>query len=190
MTYRSHRYPTELIDVVHLTGGERIVIRPVLPQDRELLVRFFHDLSPAARCRRFMHPVNEPSLKMLRQFTQVDYVTHVALIAEIFADGRETVIGEARYVRTVERSSAEISLSVAERWQRQGLAKLMLGKLEYGAAAAGVRRIVGETFADNEKMMSLARRAGFVLSDCVRGVVRLEKTLPVRDHRRTCVASA
>jgi hypothetical protein len=53
-----------------------------------------------------MHPVNEPSLKMLRQFTQVDYVTHVALIAETFADGRETVIGEARYVRTVERRSA------------------------------------------------------------------------------------
>jgi hypothetical protein len=72
MTYRSRRYPAELIDVVHLTGGERVVIRPVLPQDRELLVRFFCDLSPAARCRRFMHPVNEPSLKMLRQFTQVD----------------------------------------------------------------------------------------------------------------------
>jgi len=190
MTYWSHRYPAELIDVVQLTGGERVVIRPVLPQDQELLVRFFHELSPAARCRRFMHPVNEPSLKILRQFTQVDYVTHVALIAEIFADGRETVIGEARYVRTVEQSSAEVSLSVAERWQRKGLAKLMLSKLEYGAAAGGVRRIIGETFADNEKMMSLARRAGFVISDCVRGVVRLEKTLTMQDHKRPCEASA
>src|SRR5262249_50385439 len=109
MTYRSHRYPAELIDVAHLTSGERVVIRPVLPQDRELLVRFFHDLSPAARCRRFMHPVNEPSLKMLRQFTQVDHATHVALIAEIFADGRETLIGEARYVCAGERSSLQQS---------------------------------------------------------------------------------
>jgi acetyltransferase len=190
MTSQSHRYPAELIDVVHLTGGERVVIRPVLPQDRELLIRFFHDLSPAARCRRFMHPVNEPSLKMLRQFTQVDHATHVALIAEIFADGRETVISEARYVRTVEASSAEVSISVAERWQRKGLAKLMLAKLEYGAAAAGVRRIVGETFADNEKMISLARRAGFVISDCVRGVVRLEKRLHLREHEHPRAASA
>src|SRR5262249_60526992 len=86
MIYRSHRYPAELIDVAHLTSGERVVIRPVLPQDRELLVKFFHDLSPAARCRRFMHPINEPSLKLMRQFTQVDYATHVALIAEIFAE--------------------------------------------------------------------------------------------------------
>jgi len=32
MTYQIYRYPAELIDVVHLTDGERVVIRPVLPQ--------------------------------------------------------------------------------------------------------------------------------------------------------------
>ena len=37
MTYQIHRYPAELIDVVRLTGGARVVIRPVLPQDRELI---------------------------------------------------------------------------------------------------------------------------------------------------------
>jgi hypothetical protein len=39
MTYQIHRYPAELIDVIHLTDGERVVIRPVLPQDRELWSR-------------------------------------------------------------------------------------------------------------------------------------------------------
>jgi acetyltransferase len=178
MTYQIHRYPAELIDVVHLIGGERVVIRPILPQDQELLVAFFHDLSAKARCSRFMHPVNEPSSEMLRQLTQVDYANHVALIAQIFVDGRGTVVGEARYVRAANSSSAELSVSVAERWQGKGLAKLMLTKIEYRAAAAGIRRIVGETFATNEKMISLARKAGFVISDYARGVVRLEKTLP------------
>jgi hypothetical protein len=36
MTYQIHRYPAELVDVVHLSDGARVVIRPVLPQDREL----------------------------------------------------------------------------------------------------------------------------------------------------------
>jgi len=45
MTYRIHHYPTELIDVVYLSGGDRVVIRPVLPQDREPLVTYFLDLS-------------------------------------------------------------------------------------------------------------------------------------------------
>jgi RimJ/RimL family protein N-acetyltransferase len=181
-----HRYPTELIDVVHLTDGKRVVVRPVLPQDRELMVAFFHDLSADARCGRFMHPVNEPSSELLREFTHVDHANHVALVAELFVDGRETVIGEARYVRAADPASAEVSVSVAEPWQGKGLANLMLTKLERRAAAVGVRRIIGETLATNEKIISLARKAGFVISESARGVMRLEKTLALRDDERSC----
>jgi RimJ/RimL family protein N-acetyltransferase len=119
----------------------------------------------------------------LRQFTQVDHVNHVALVAETFADGRETIIGEARYVRDADASSAEFAVSVAEPWQRKGLAKLMLAKLECRAAATGVRRIVAETLVTNKKMLSLARKIGYVLSGsrAAPGVVRLEKELAMRD---------
>jgi acetyltransferase len=176
MTYQIHRYPAELVDVVNLSDGARVVIRPVLPQDRELISTFFDDLAADARCNRFMHPVREPSSELLRQFTQVDYANHVALIAEVFADGRETVIGEARYVCGAD-PSAEISVSVSEAWQGKGLAKLMLTKLECRAAAAGVRRFIGYTFATNEKMLSLARKVGFSEKPAVQGVIRLEKAL-------------
>jgi RimJ/RimL family protein N-acetyltransferase len=186
MTYQIHRYPTELIDVIHLTDGERVVIRPVLPQDRELMVAFFHDLPADARCSRFMHAVSEPSSELLREFTQVDYVNHVALVAEVFVDGRETAIGEARYVRTADPSSAEVAVSVAELWQGKGLAELMLTKLECRAAAAGVRQLFSETLATNEKVISLARKAGFEITETTgaQSVMRLEKTLEPRDYKR------
>ena len=38
MTYQIHRYPADLIDVVRLGDGERVVIRPVLPQDDHQLI--------------------------------------------------------------------------------------------------------------------------------------------------------
>ncbi len=179
MAYQIHRYSTELIDVIHVTDGERVVIRPVLPQDRELMVAFFHELPADARCSRFMHPVSELSSRLLREFTQVDYANHVALVAEVFVDGRETVIGEARYVRAADPSSAEVAVSVAELWQGKGLAKRMLTKLECHAAAAGVRRLVSETLATNEKVLSLALKGGFVRTETAgaQGVIRLEKTL-------------
>jgi len=44
MTYQIHHYPAELIDVVHLDGGKRVVVRPVLPQDADLKAVFFHDV--------------------------------------------------------------------------------------------------------------------------------------------------
>ena len=101
---------------------------------------------------------------MLQRFTQVDYADHVALVAEVFEDGRETVIAEARYVRGTDPSAAEFAVSVAEPWQGKGLARLMLGKLACRAAGAGVRRMVGETLASNARMLSLARKAGFVIT--------------------------
>ncbi len=42
MTYAdfSHRYPAELIDIVHIADGRRVTVRPILPQDTELLQSF------------------------------------------------------------------------------------------------------------------------------------------------------
>lgn len=179
MTYQIHRYPAELIDVVRLGGGTRVVIRPVLPQDQDLTSAFFRNLSGAARYDRFMTSMRELPPELLRRFTQVDYADHLALVAEVFVDGRETVIAEARYVRQPDATAAEFAVSVAEVWRGKGLASLMLRKLACRAAGAGVERIVGETLATNAQMLSLARKAGFAVkpSPEIRGLMLLEKHL-------------
>jgi len=192
MIYQIHRYPADLIDVVRLGGGERVVIRPVLPQDEDLTSAFFRSLSGAARYDRFMSPMRDLPPELLQRFTHVDYADHVALVAEVFAGGRETVIAEARYVRRPDRSAAEFAVSVAEAWQGKGLAKLMLGKLVCRATADGVERIVGETLAGNARMLSLARKAGFIItaSPDVSGVMLLEKPLRAPRPGSDCSAAA
>jgi RimJ/RimL family protein N-acetyltransferase len=192
MIYQIHRYPADLIDVVRLGGGERVVIRPVLPQDEDLTGTFFRNLSGAARYDRFMSPMRDLPPELLRRFTQVDYADHVALVAEVFADGRETVIAEARYVRHPDEPAAEFAISVAERWQRKGLARLMLGKLACRAAADGIERMVGETLAGNTRMLSLARKAGFIISASadVSGLMLLEKRLPTPRPGSGCADAA
>lgn len=175
---KSHRYPVELIEVLRTSDGERVIIRPVLPQDRDLVAAFFHGLSAEARSNRFLHPVSEPSPGLLRQLVEVDHLDHVALVAEIFGDGGEAVIAEARYVRAADPFSAEISLAVAEPWQGKGLAEFLLVRLACRAAAGGFRRIIGETFAANAQVLSLARKLGFAMGSEARGIVRLERRLP------------
>ena len=127
-----------------------------------------------------MTSMRELPPELMRRFTQIDYADHLALVAEVFVDGRETVIAEARYVRGPDPTVAEFAVSVAEAWQGNRLASLLLGKLACRAAAAGVRRMVGETLATNAKMISLARKAGFTItpSPDVRGLMLLEKALP------------
>lgn len=185
MLYQIHRYPADMIDVVHLPVGadapERVVIRPVLPQDDRLTGDLFEGLSNGARQARFMAPIRTVPAALLRDFTQVDYANHLALVAEVFVDGREQVVAEARYVCSADGRSAEFAVTVAEAWQGRGLASLMLGKLACRARAAGVRTLLGETLASNAAMLHLARKAGFATraSPDVRGVVLLEKVLGV-----------
>ena len=178
MTYQIHRYPAELIDVVAL-GGERVVIRPVLPQDADLTAAFFGNLSPRARHQRFLSPMRLLPPGLVERLTDIDYRQHLALVAEVFAGGRETVIAEARYARLPDGESAEFAISVAEAWRGQGLARLLLKKLSDRAAAAGIRRLVGETLASNAAMLQLARSAQFSLqrSTDVAGLIVMTKTL-------------
>lgn len=192
MLYQIHRYPAELIDVVSLTGGQRVVIRPVLPQDEGLTTAFFRSLPSPARYDRFMSPMRHLPPDLVKRFTNVDYTDHVALVAEVFENGRETVIAEARYVRGADPSVAEFAVSVADGWQGQGLASRLLDKLLCRAASAGVQRMVGETLATNDKMLHLARKAGFTVrrSPDVRGVMLLERFVETAQPGTPCSAPA
>jgi acetyltransferase len=179
MLYQIHRYPADLIDVVRLRGGRRVLIRPVLPQDEDITSAFFGSLPAWARYDRFMAPMPNLPPELIKRFTHIDYASHLALVAEVFVDGRETVVAEARYVTVADPSVAEFAVAVAEDWQGQGLASLLLSTLLRRAAGAGIRRVVGETLATNGTMLHLARKAGFTATSSadVRGLVLLEKTL-------------
>lgn len=187
MRYQIHRYPADMIDVVWL-DGRRVVVRPVLPQDAPLTAAFFGNLTAAARYDRFMSPMRELPPGLLERLTQVDYAEHMALVAEVFEGEGELVVAEARYVRPAGSSDAEFAVSVADQWQGKGLATLLLTKLVCRARSVGIRRIVGETLATNERMQHLARKAGFSLrrSQDVRGVLLLEKQLDARQPALPC----
>lgn len=179
MTYIIPRYPVHLIDVMHVPGG-RITLRPTLPQDAELQRQFFRSLSPEARHRRFMTQLDGLPETLIERFASIDYHTHLALLAEVFEDGRETMIGEARYVVDErEPDTCEFAIAVADGWRARGIARSLLTRLERQAAASGLRRMVADTLLGNAAMIGLARRAGFMVKAMGDddGLARLEKSL-------------
>jgi acetyltransferase len=84
--------------------------------------------------------------------------------------------------------SAEFAVSVAESSQGRGLASLMLRKLACRAASAGIRHLRGETLATNDKMVHLARKAGFTIaaSSEIAGLLVLNKELEAPQPGRNC----
>jgi len=162
MIYSIPRYPVHLIDVVRVANGRRVTVRPTLPQDAELQQQFFRSLSAEGRYYRFMTRLPELPTSLVQRFSAVDYQSHVALLAEVFEDDRQTMVGEARYVISeTDPLSCEFAVSVADAWQELGIARAMLARLEREAAAAGLHRIVADTLLTNRAMIGLARRAGY-----------------------------
>jgi len=163
--FRIHRYPTTLIDRVEFRDGRAVTIRPVLPQDAALQQAFVRALSPATRFRRFHGPVNELPESTLRYMTEVDYASHLALLATtVDASQREIQVAEARWVRREPPDAtdvADFALVVADDWQRAGLGARLLGFLADSAAAQGIRRLSGDVLADNEEMRRLLKRCGW-----------------------------
>lgn len=165
-TFRIHRYPAALIDRVMLADGRSVLVRPVLPQDDELHQRFVRELSQASRYRRFHSALSELSSATLAYLTQVDYASHLALLAETFDEsGGEIQVAEARYVRRAadEAHVADFAIAVADRWQGAGLGRHLLNALVASARGAGLRRIEGSVLADNAPMCALMRGLGWRL---------------------------
>ena len=155
------RYPFELVDVWQTRRGERVLIRPVHPQDAELAREFVRGLSPASRYDRFHQPLADLTPAMARWATHLDYDRHFALIAEVFGDGREVEIGVARYVVADRDKSAEVALAVADAWRRQGVGERLLRGLIQVASRRGLDWLEGEVLTTNERMLALARKVGF-----------------------------
>jgi acetyltransferase len=180
VTYTIPRYPVHLIDVVQVADGNRVTIRPTLPQDVELQREFFRTLSLQGRYFRFMTARNELPEALAQRFASIDYRSHLALLAEVFENGRETMIGEARYV-VDERDPAtcEFAIAVADDWQACGIARALLNRLERQAAASGIRRMVADTLLANRAMIGFATRTGYAVRSNRKDatLARLEKSL-------------
>lgn len=181
MTYAIPRYPVHLIDVVRLAKAGRVTIRPVLPQDAELQREFFRSLSGEARYRRFMTRMDELPETLVESFSRLDYCNHLALLAEVFKDGCEIMVGEVRYVLDGRDPTAcEFAIAVADSWHGSGLARLLLDRLERQAVQSGVRCMLADTLVCNRAMLALARRAGYAVTANPQDatLARLEKRLP------------
>lgn len=162
--YAVHRIPTALIDPVRLPDGRAALVRPVLPQDAELQQDFVRRLSPASRARRFHGTLSELTPPLLRYMTEVDYVTHVGLVAEVFERGRARQVAEARWVRRAEAPDcADFAIAVADDWQRAGLGTRLLALLERSARQQGIRCLCGDVQSTNAPMMAFLWKAGWTL---------------------------
>ena len=140
-----------------LRDGSSVVIRPIAPEDRELLRAGFERLSERSRYLRFQTPLVELSDEQLSYLTDVDHHDHEALLA--VDPERDDAVGVARFVR-VGDGVAECAIVVADDWQNRGLGGQLLERLVERAREEDVERFTALVLAENTDARRLLERLG------------------------------
>src|SRR6266536_88238 len=105
-----------------LRDGTRILVRPILPVDKDRLREGFARLSQASRYRRFMTSMEALSDRQLRYFTEIDYSDHMAWVAMDPDHPAHPGLGVARYIRLAEDpTTAEAAVTVLDEQQGRGM---------------------------------------------------------------------
>jgi len=158
-----------------LPGGARLTARPIHPEDKPALARFFSRLSDESKRQRFLAPKPKLTARDLAFFTEIDHDRHVALVA---LDPGGAIVGVARYAAWPgHRERAEIAFAVADAWHGRGLGSVLAGRLVEHARRAGLATLTASTLADNRASHALLRRLGFAPVRTSSGVAEYELAL-------------
>ena len=179
-----HRIASSLpaVDDVHaprvvLRDGSVATVRAATDADRDAMRRFFHELSPESRRKRFFTAGEPPAALIERLCDVVDPARGVTLVAERHVDGDVRLIAVGSYA-ALTAGVAEAAFAVDDRFQGKGLGTALLERLAAIAAGHGFRRFEATTLADNNAMLEVFRDSGFeVRSKSAAGCVEVQLSL-------------
>lgn len=164
-------YPQRWEADVALSDGGTMSVRPIRPDDAELILAFHERQSPESIYFRFFSPRPRLSEKDLQRFIHVDYVDRMAFVGII----GDELVGVARYDRHRARSDAEVAFFIDDAHHGRGMATVLLEYLAVAAREAGISGFTASVLPQNRKMLGVFTAAGFTSrSHYEDGVVEVE----------------
>ena len=178
-------YPSHLESDVVLRTGRTLRLRPVRPEDREHLIRFYTRLSPDSLHSRFFD-ARSPEAAVEASPANVDYRREFGIIGEMSGE----IVAVAHYFASASRSDvAEVAFAIRDDMQRCGIGTRLLEKLADIARMNDITRFEAETLAENRAMLDVFLHSGFeVVSRSDEGIVRV--TFPIAATAKSEARSA
>jgi acyl-CoA synthetase (NDP forming)/GNAT superfamily N-acetyltransferase len=151
-------YPSHWEADILLSDGATAHIRPITPDDDELLVAFYARVSEESKYYRFFAPRPTLSQRDIRNYTTVDHDARVAFIVTV----GDRMIGVGRYDRIGSGSpDAEVAFLVEDAHHGRGLGSVLLEHLAQAARERGVRQFVADVLPANRRMIKVFTDAGY-----------------------------
>ena len=158
-------YPMQYVGAWEAKDRTKVTIRPILPEDEELLVKFHQVLSDRTVFMRYLQPIMLQERVMherLARICHVDYDREIALLAETTDEkGERKVMGIVRLSRIHATNEARLSVLVGDPYQGIGLGGELVRRGVDVARKERMRRLSAVLTEDNQVMKGLFERLGF-----------------------------
>ena len=183
---RPEGYPREFeLDIVLRDGGGARV-RPIRPDDAELVRAFFERMGPESRYNRFFRVKNTLEDSEVQHFTTVDYEDRMAFVVLV----EDQMIAVGRYDRDSDQPRvAEVAFAVEDAHQSRGLGTRLLGLLTTYARSKGIDSFRAYVLGENRQMLRLFKNSGYELTRTIdSGVFTVD--FPVEESEESRAAQA
>jgi RimJ/RimL family protein N-acetyltransferase len=148
--------------VQQLRDCRQIEIRALTPADEEAMLAAIDRTGAQSLYRRFFGSKRHFSDREKAFFLDVDFESHVALVAVTQEDGRNVIVGGGRYV-VVRPGTAELAFAVIDEYQGQGIGAALLRHLTLLARAGGIKELIAEVLPENIPMLKVFQKSGLSL---------------------------
>jgi acetyltransferase len=179
-------YPKKYVTEWKLKDGTLVLLRPIKPEDENLMDEMFRSLSEETMRLRFFQIIKEIPHETLTRYCNLDYDREVAIIAETKGDKRR-ILGVGRLIAEPGRERGEFAVVVADQWQELGLGSKLIDYTIDIAKDLGLETVYGYIISMNTKMVHLCTSKGFrmepVDEEVTKATLELSSTHNV-DHER------
>lgn len=145
---------------VPLSDGTSVVLRRLLPSDREMLREFFSKLSSESKYSRYFTHKKELTEEELQQYTSSKTNQSCVIGAWECDQNKEekNLIGTANYVSLQNtENTAEFAIIVSDEWQKRSIGKYLMREVLDGAKETGIDRIIVYFLPSNTGMRRLTQ---------------------------------
>jgi GNAT superfamily N-acetyltransferase len=146
--------------------GLSLYVRPVNPEDADLLNAFLESLSPDDLRFRFLTPVAKPSRSLLETLVSVDHVRTEDYLAFTDMDGGKELIASAMLAADPKMERAEVAIAIRPGYKQRGVGWTLLDFVARDAAARGIKTLESIECGDNRAAIDLEKEMGFTAGPC------------------------
>jgi GNAT superfamily N-acetyltransferase len=143
--------------------GTFVHIRAIRPDDAGLLSQSFTQLSTETIRERWRGLKTGLTAGEIVEEIAVDPDVHVGLVATVWIEGQERIVGLASYFVDPwsEPRRAEVAFIVLDEWQGRGIGSLLFAHLARIALRLGIDVLYALVPASNRRMIQVFEKSGF-----------------------------